>query len=77
MKQIKSEFYKETNQKGEELLGQLYIDDNLFNSFFSVFTTIEKMFSIRDLAKSYPAAKPVLNMFTTSALGAIMPQFVE
>jgi hypothetical protein len=28
----------------------------LFNSFFSVITTIDKMFSSRELAKMYPKA---------------------
>lgn len=73
LKKVESEFYKETNVKGEEMLAQLYLDDNFFNSFFSVFTTIEKMFSARDLAKPYPASKPLLDMLTTSTIGAVMP----
>jgi hypothetical protein len=41
LKTIDSEFYKETNLKGDNILTQFYIDDNFFNGFFSVFTTIE------------------------------------
>ena len=77
LKQIDSEFYNEKNAKGDSMLAQLYIDDNLFNSFFSLFTTIEKMFSIRDLVKPYPQAQAALSMLTTTTLGAVMPQFIE
>jgi hypothetical protein len=77
LKKIEAEWYKDTNLKGEEALSQIYIDDNMFNSFTSVFTTIEKMFSMRDLGKGYPQAKPILQMLTTSTIGAVMPQFIE
>jgi len=54
------EFYKETNEKGEELLAQININDNLFNGFSSAMTTIDKMFSMRDMFKFYPNAQPIL-----------------
>ena len=56
LKDIESQFYGETNPAGDDVLFQFHIDDNLFNSFFSVLTTIDKMFSSRDLAKMYPKA---------------------
>ena len=54
LKNIVSMFDKETNKDGDEMIGQFYIDDNAFNSFASVATTIDKMFSARDLMKRYP-----------------------
>lgn len=59
------------------MLGQFYIDDNMFNSFASVATTIDKMFSARELMKRYPNSKKFLDMLTTSTIGAVMPQFTE
>jgi len=53
------------------------IDDNLFNSFSSVATTIDKMFSVRTLMKNYPNSQKFLTMLTTSTIGAVMPQFTE
>ena len=77
LKTIVSQFDKETNKKGDEMLGQFYIDDNAFNSFASVATTVEKMFSARDLMKKYPNSQKFLGMLTTSTIGAVMPQFTE
>ena len=77
LKNIMGEFYKETNEKGEELLAQININDNLFNGFSSAMTTIDKMFSMRDMFKFYPNAQPILQMLTTSTLGKVMPQFEE
>jgi len=54
LKNIVSEFDKDVNANGDEMMGQFYIDDNAFNSFASVATTIDKMFSARDLMKAYP-----------------------
>lgn len=73
MKPIKGEWHKETNERGEELFAQVNIDDNLFNSFASAFTTIDKMFSIREMFKLYPNAQPIFEMMTTSTLGKVMP----
>jgi hypothetical protein len=56
LKNITGDFYKDVNEKGEEMLFQFYIDDNLFNGFASAITTIDKMFSARDLVKGYPNA---------------------
>lgn len=77
LKKLDSEFYKETNARGEEMLAQLYIDDNFYNSFFSLITTIDKMYSLREFSKPYPNAAAAMAMLTTNTLGAVMPQFVE
>jgi len=77
LKPIKGDFYKETNERDEELLFQFNIDDNLFNGISSVATTIDKMFSVRELMSFYPNAKPFIQMLTTSTLGKVMPQFTE
>lgn len=53
LKNIPSEFYKEKNEAGDDLWLQLHIDDNLFNSFFSIVNSIDKMFSSRELAKMH------------------------
>lgn len=49
------------------------VDDNFFNSLSSVFVSIEKMFSYRELAKGNPKMKPSLKMLTTSTLGTVLP----
>ena len=77
LKNIVSEFDKDVNANGDEMMGQFYIDDNAFNSFASVATTIDKMFSARDLMKAYPNSQKFLGMLTTSTIGAVMPQFTE
>jgi len=49
----------------------------MFNGLSSVFVSIDKMFSYRELAKGNPKMKPSLKMLTTSTLGTVLPQFVE
>ena len=56
LKPIKGDFYNEVNEKGQQALFQILIDDNFFNSLTSIFTAIDKMFSLRDLTKSLPKA---------------------
>ena len=51
------------------MLFQSVIDDNMFNSFTSVMTTIDQMFSLRDLLKFYPNAQNMMAMMTTSTIG--------
>ena len=77
LKPIEGGFYNEKNAKGEEALAQLLLDDNLFNSIFSIFLSVDKMFSLRDLTKGNQKAAPFLQMLTTSTIGAVLPQFVE
>lgn len=47
LKEIKHEFFNEKNKDDYEALVQFTIDDNLFNSFASVFTSVDKTFSLR------------------------------
>ena len=51
LKEIKQDFYNDKNKDGYEALAQFSIDDNLFNSFASVFTSVDKTFSVRQLMK--------------------------
>ena len=51
LKEIKYDFFNEKNKDGYEAMVQLAIDDNLFNSFASVFTSVDKTFSLRQLMK--------------------------
>jgi len=53
------------------------IDDNLFNSLTSVFTSVEKSFKARELMKLNPNLQPFLSMMSTSTLAPILPDFVE
>jgi hypothetical protein len=53
------------------------IDDNFFNSIFSVLLSIDKMFSLRDLTKGNKKVEPFVQMLTTSNIGTILPQFPE
>jgi hypothetical protein len=77
LKQIPSEWFKETNFRGEEIAAQAYLDDNAFNSIFSVISTVEKMYSARDLAKGYPQAAAAMKFMTTDTAGKVLPQFIE
>ena len=77
LKPVAGGFHSDVNKNGEPALLQLLFDDNLFNSFFSVLVSVDKMFSFREMTKSNPKAKPVLQMLTTSTLGTVLPVFVE
>ena len=56
---------------------QFAIDDNLFNSITSIFTSIETSFSARNMMKNAPKAKPFLQMMTTNIFSQILPQITE
>lgn len=56
---------------------QLQIDDNLFNSFSSVFTSVDKSFSLRELMKNNPKTKPMVNAMTTNMIAPVIPTFTE
>lgn len=77
LKSIDGSFGPDVNKNGEEAFLQFYIDDNIFNSFASMITTIDKMFSVRTIFKGYPQAKGAINMLTTSNIGQIFPDIVE
>jgi hypothetical protein len=77
LKPITGDFYKEVDSKGNKALAQIMIDDNLFNSLFSVILSIDKMYSLRELAKGNIKFKPFLDGLTTSAVGALLPEFIE
>jgi hypothetical protein len=77
LKNIEGDFYKSTNEKGEQALMQVLLDDNFFNSVFSVALSIDKMFSMRDMAKGNQKVEPFLQMLTTTNIGTIFPQFSE
>lgn len=51
LKEISQDLYNERNHEGLDSLVQLSVDDNLFNSLSSVFTSIDKSFSLRDMMK--------------------------
>ena len=53
------------------------IDDNLFNSLTSVFTSVEKSFKARELMKLNPNLSPFLSMMSTSTLAPVLPDFVD
>ena len=41
LKPIQSDFFDDFNKDGEAMLFQSVIDDNMFNSFTSVLTTVD------------------------------------
>ena len=49
----------------------------MFNSFTSALTTVDQMFSLRELMKFYPNAKQFMAMMTTTTLGKVIPDFTE
>lgn len=77
MKPIEGSFHTEHSKKGHPLLTQVLIDDNLFNSLTSVFTSVEKSFKARELMKLNPNLQPFLSMMSTSTLAPVLPDFVE
>mmetsp|Transcript_42148 Transcript_42148/g.64639 ORF Transcript_42148/g.64639 Transcript_42148/m.64639 type:complete len:555 (-) Transcript_42148:60-1724(-) len=77
LKAIEGSFYKETNAKGENALFQVQLDDNLFNSVTAILTSIDKMFSVRELVKGNAKAAPIVQMLTTTTVGTVLPDFVE
>jgi hypothetical protein len=69
LKPIEGDFYNFQNERGEQAMFQLMIDDNLFNAAFSYVLAIDKMFSLRDMAKGNRKAEPLFEMLTTTSLG--------
>ena len=63
--------------KGDQAFFQVLLDDNLFNQVSAILTSIDKMFSIRDLTKGNAKAAPILQMLTTTTIGAVLPDFVD
>lgn len=53
------------------------LDDNAFNSFFSILVSIDKKFSARDLLATNDKVAPFLDMLTTTFVGTVLPQFTE
>ena len=47
LKVINHDFFNEKNKDDHDAILQFTIDDNLFNSFASVFTSVDKTFSMR------------------------------
>jgi hypothetical protein len=77
LKEIQGEFYQDKNKKGDSAIAQVLLDDNFFNSWASVFVTIDKTFGLRELAKGNPKIKPHLKMLTTTSIGTVIPSFSE
>jgi hypothetical protein len=65
------------NNQGKEALFQFMIDDNFFNSLTATLVSIDRTFSLRELVKSNPKFKTVLDMLTTTNIGAVLPDFTE
>lgn len=77
LKAISYDFYNEVNEEGDDALAQLTIDDNLFNSLSSVFTSMDKTFSARDMMKSNPKLRAMLQTMKTDVIGTVIPTFTE
>ena len=77
MKPITEDFNKGINEDGYGAFMQFLIDDNLFNSFYAVVSSIKKTFSAREFMKSYPKTSPFLNVLITTTVGAALPQFID
>ena len=77
LKPIETEFHSEVNKNGKEALVQFIIDDNIFNSMSSVFVSVDRMFSSREIGAKNEKAQPFLEMLTTTSVGMVLPQFTE
>lgn len=56
---------------------QFSLDDNLFNSMAAVFTSVEKTFSAREMMKTNPKLKPMMEAMTTNVVSTVIPTFTE
>lgn len=77
LKPIEQAFYNSQNSEGNDALFQFSIDDNLFNSVSSVFTSVDKTFSAREMMKSNPKLSPMLATMKTNVIGTLIPTFTE
>jgi hypothetical protein len=55
----------------------MIIDDNFFNAFAAIASSVDKHFSLRTIFKGNHKAKSVLDMMTTSTIGTILPEFIN
>jgi hypothetical protein len=49
LKKIESKWVREINKHGDSSFTQIHLDENFFNTFFSAFTTMNQMFSVREM----------------------------
>ena len=77
LKEIKHDFSSEKNKDGYEALAQFTIDDNLFNSFATVFTSVDKTFSVREILKQNPKTRPWVGHMKTQILASVFPSFAD
>lgn len=53
------------------------IDDNFFNSLTATVVSIDRTFSFREMFKSNPKFKTMMDMLTTTTVGTVLPDFTE
>lgn len=49
----------------------------MFNSFATVFTSVDKSFSLRDMMKNNPKLKPFIGQMKTDAVATLIPTFTD
>ena len=75
LKEIESEFEKPEKDNQDAI--QIIIDENFFNSFVFQFTSVEKMYSLRELMSSDPRMALFKQLLTTTTIGMVLPSFKE
>lgn len=75
LKEIQTDF--ETTKSWNETAVQLIIDENFFNAFISSFTTVDKMYSLREFMSEDTRLSLFKQLLTTTTLGLGLPSFKE
>lgn len=77
LKPLKSKQDREKNSEGDNAMFQFAVDDNFFNSFAALFTSIDQSYSARQIMKSNPKSAVILNQLHTTTVKPMLPQLAE
>lgn len=76
LKDIDSEFEEPAEGEKDRAL-QVMIDENVLNSVFAHFATMDTMYSVRRMLANDPRYGVFRQLMTTSSIGMILPSFKE
>ena len=77
MKPIEGSFHTEHSKKGLPLLTQVLIDDNLFSSVLSYFSSSNLMLNVRKIMDYSPILVHYVHKLDTSTVKPVLPDLVE
>lgn len=76
LKDIDTEFEEPKEGEKERAL-QLLLDENIINSLFAHFATMDTMYSLRKVISRDPKLSVFRQLLTTSTIGMVLSSFVE